>query len=152
MSKDGYIFENYINLARENKFRRNYVKALRFYNKAYKCDEGRMDVELLLDIALLYSEIKYYSEAEGKYREIIKINPEEARAYYGIAVVYDEQENYKEAIKYYQKAISLDRQYDRAYFFLANAYDEIKKVAKYTTTNTVENGGFAEAVYKFIEF
>lgn len=35
---------------------------------------------------------------------------------------------------------------------VANAYDEIKKVAKYTTTNTVENGGFAEAVYKFIEF
>ena len=24
--------------------------------------------------------------------------------------------------------------------------------AKYTTTNSVEDGGFAEAVYKFIEF
>lgn len=35
---------------------------------------------------------------------------------------------------------------------VANAYDELKQVAKYTTTNTVENGGFAEAVYKFIEF
>ena len=35
---------------------------------------------------------------------------------------------------------------------VANAYDELKEVAKYTTTNSVENGGFAEAVYKFIEF
>lgn len=35
---------------------------------------------------------------------------------------------------------------------VANAYDELKEVAKYTTNNTVENGGFAEAVYKFIEF
>jgi len=35
---------------------------------------------------------------------------------------------------------------------VANAYDELKQVAKYTTTNTVETGGFAEAVYKFIEF
>ena len=35
---------------------------------------------------------------------------------------------------------------------VANAYDELKQVAKYTTTNSVENGGFAEAVYKFIEF
>ena len=35
---------------------------------------------------------------------------------------------------------------------VANAYDELKQVAKYTTNNTVENGGFAEAVYKFIEF
>lgn len=35
---------------------------------------------------------------------------------------------------------------------VANAYDELKQVAKYTTLNTVEKGGFAEAVYKFIEF
>ena len=34
---------------------------------------------------------------------------------------------------------------------VANAYDELKKVAKYTTTSSVEDGGFAEAVYKFIE-
>ena len=35
---------------------------------------------------------------------------------------------------------------------VANAYDELKQVAKYTTNNSVETGGFAEAVYKFIEF
>ena len=35
---------------------------------------------------------------------------------------------------------------------VANAYDEIKQVAKYTTINPVEKGGFAEAVYKFVEF
>ena len=35
---------------------------------------------------------------------------------------------------------------------VANAYDELKQVAKYTTNSPVEAGGFAEAVYKFIEF
>ena len=35
---------------------------------------------------------------------------------------------------------------------VANAYDELKQVAKYTTESSVESGGFAEAVYKFIEF
>ena len=35
---------------------------------------------------------------------------------------------------------------------VANSYDELKSVAKYTTENPVETGGFAEAVYKFIEF
>lgn len=35
---------------------------------------------------------------------------------------------------------------------VANAYDELKQVAKYTTKNPVEKGGFAEAVYKFVEF
>ena len=35
---------------------------------------------------------------------------------------------------------------------VANAYDEVKKVANYTTTTTAQNGGFAEAVYKYINF
>ena len=35
---------------------------------------------------------------------------------------------------------------------VANAYNELKQVANYTTINPVEKGGFAEAIYKFIEF
>lgn len=35
---------------------------------------------------------------------------------------------------------------------VANAYNELKAVANYTTNNPVEKGGFAEAIYKFIEF
>jgi hypothetical protein len=35
---------------------------------------------------------------------------------------------------------------------VANAYSELKDVAKYTTKNSAADGGFAEAVYKFIEF
>lgn len=33
-----------------------------------------------------------------------------------------------------------------------NAYSELKKVANYTTEKNVEQGGFAEAIYKFIKF
>ena len=33
---------------------------------------------------------------------------------------------------------------------LSDSYDEVKKVASYITTNTSENAGFAEAIYKFI--
>lgn len=33
---------------------------------------------------------------------------------------------------------------------LSDSYDEVKKVASFVSTNTVENAGFAEAVYKFI--
>ena len=31
-----------------------------------------------------------------------------------------------------------------------NAYDEVKQVANYVTTNSAENAGFAEAIYKFV--
>lgn len=35
---------------------------------------------------------------------------------------------------------------------VANAYSEIKEIATYTTEKDVSQGGFAEAVYKFIDF
>lgn len=35
---------------------------------------------------------------------------------------------------------------------LNNASDQVKMYANYITQNTVENGGFAEAIYKFIPF
>ncbi len=35
---------------------------------------------------------------------------------------------------------------------VANAYEEVKKVAKFTTKNSVDNSGFAEAVYKYVSF
>lgn len=35
---------------------------------------------------------------------------------------------------------------------VANSYDAVKAVATYTTTNNVDNSGFAEAVYKYISF
>jgi len=35
---------------------------------------------------------------------------------------------------------------------LNNASDEVKKCANYVTQNPVQNGGFAEAIYKFIPF
>ena len=33
---------------------------------------------------------------------------------------------------------------------IGGSYEEVTKVASYVTKNTVKNGGFAEAVYKFI--
>lgn len=35
---------------------------------------------------------------------------------------------------------------------LNNAYEEVKQVANYVTSNSAENAGFAEVIYKFIPF
>ena len=35
---------------------------------------------------------------------------------------------------------------------VSNAYSELKQIANYTTEKNVEQGGFAEAIYKFIKF
>ena len=33
---------------------------------------------------------------------------------------------------------------------VANAYNEVKDIADYTTHNSASDGGFAEALYKFL--
>lgn len=35
---------------------------------------------------------------------------------------------------------------------VGNAHEQVKKIASYITHNSAENGGFAEAVYKFVSF
>ena len=35
---------------------------------------------------------------------------------------------------------------------VANAYEPVKEVANYTTKSSASDGGFAEAVYQFVEF
>ena len=35
---------------------------------------------------------------------------------------------------------------------IGSSSDEVKNVASYVTLNSAENGGFAEAIYKFISF
>ena len=52
-----YLFNNYISLARKFLSEKNNIKALKFLKMAYSCDEGKEDIELILDLALLYDKV-----------------------------------------------------------------------------------------------
>ncbi|MCT4563621.1 MAG: tetratricopeptide repeat protein [Maledivibacter sp.] len=125
MDKNVYMINNYKNIAKEFQEEGKFIKALRFFRKAYGMEGGKYDIELLLDMALVYDGLGDIIKAEEKYREILDIDPDEARAYYGLAILYDDRKDYGSAIQYYKRAIQIDEYYDRAYFFLANIYDEI---------------------------
>ncbi len=43
-------------------------------------------------MALIYDEIGLKSEAEEKYFEVIELDKDEARAYYGLAIIYDDND------------------------------------------------------------
>ena len=124
MEDKNYLYINYLNMARNLRTEKNLLKALSFYKKAYKLDVGKTDVELLLDMALLYDEAGLKKEAEDKYLEVLKLDEDEARAYYGLAIIYDDEDKLGIAKKYYKKAIEKNPNYDKAYFFLANIYDQ----------------------------
>ena len=89
MSDKRYIFENYLNVARGFVSEKEYSKALQFYNKAYRFHEGKNDIELVLDIALLYDKLGYKNEAEEKYKAAIKIDKKDARAEEVVNMTFD---------------------------------------------------------------
>ena len=59
----------------------NLFKALSFYKKAYSLNIGKIDTELIMDIALIYDEIGLKADAEEKYKEVLKLDEDDARAY-----------------------------------------------------------------------
>lgn len=124
MRSNNYIFYNYIEMGRKYREGNNLLKALKFYKKAYSCPIGKKDLDLILDIALIYDELGFKDLAIKKYEEALKIDSEFANAYYGLGVIYDDEGEYDKALELYKKAIELNPSYDKAYFFLANILDE----------------------------
>ncbi len=122
-----YYLENYMVLAKKFYNQEQLYKALTYYKKAY--DGGMKDnTELLIEMALLYDEMEDYGNSLQMYKEVLKLDKTEARAYYGIAILYDHRDKFKRAIPYYKKAIFYDEKFLKAYFFLAYAYDQIGHV------------------------
>lgn len=105
-----------------------YLKALNYFQKAYHL--GDRSSELLLDLALTYEALGNDEQALKAFQELIEVDPDECRAYYGIGSILDERKDLKAALPYYEKAIALNPFYDRAYFFLASGYDELGDTEK----------------------
>lgn len=63
-----------------------------------------------------------YADAEKSYREAIKLNPKEARAYLGLGRLYAAQERVDDSIAAFKKAIELKPKLAEAYFNLGIIY------------------------------
>lgn len=123
--KKTYMINNYITIANDFRDQGQYVKALKFYNKAYNYQGGNENIELILNMAIFYDEIGEVNIARDKYYEVLQLDENEPRAYYGLGILADDREDYTEAIKYFKTAIYHDNYYAKAFFFLANAYDNV---------------------------
>ena len=69
-----YIFNNYISIGRNFIVEKNYLKALKFFKKAYSCKEGKDDIELILDLAFLYDKIANFDLAEKMYKRVLEFD------------------------------------------------------------------------------
>ena len=91
------MFDNYIAIGRNFMTEKNYLKALKFFKKAFNCPEGKDDIDLILDLAFLYDKIAHFDLAEKMYRRVLELDETNAIAYYGLGIIYDDDELYEDA-------------------------------------------------------
>ncbi|WP_252891045.1 tetratricopeptide repeat protein [Thermoclostridium stercorarium] len=74
-----------------------------------------------INLALVYDRMGRIYRAARIYHKVIKLHPQDPRAYYGIAILYDNKKRYEDAITWYKKSINVKADYIPACFFMANA-------------------------------
>ncbi len=95
-------------------------ESLNYFLEAEKLNSNN---DLLIEIALIFDELKDYESAKKYYYKVLDNDINNSVAYYGLATIFDNLEEYDEAIAFYKEAIKFDTNYYQAHFFLANIYD-----------------------------
>jgi tetratricopeptide (TPR) repeat protein len=82
--------------------------------------------KLLFDQAIEFYRKKDFTNAQLKYEEILKINPNNSEAYVNLGVIFKAKGDLNTAIKCYLQAIKLDPKNKFVYNNIGNAFKEIK--------------------------
>ena len=85
-------------------------------------DSARLESWELINQGISLSVLGYYREAEECYRQALKLEPNDARAYYNLGITYRDQNNLDAAINEYVKALAINPNYLEAHFQLGGIY------------------------------
>jgi S1-C subfamily serine protease len=106
-----------------------------------------------LELAYAYYKKRLYALEAGEYEEVLKINPENTDALFGLASNLETRGEYEEAIRKYEKVLALDREDADTYYQLGLAYlvqgDREKAMRAYAGLKTLDPG-YAEMLRKLI--
>jgi len=79
----------------------------------------------LINLGIYYSEQKQFEKAEVCFRECIKRNPTDYKAYNSLGVLFAQNEFYEEAIEAYKRALSIQPDFDVTCYNLGNVYRQL---------------------------
>lgn len=106
----------------------NYRKAMKYLvqlNREAEYDRDR--VVVLLFVALCYTDSGLYSDAITVYYELLKIEPNNARAHSNLGFVYVKEGDFDMAVKHYTKSIECEPSNYYAYTNRADCYFKLSK-------------------------
>lgn len=99
----------------------NYTASAREFNFMLK-NFNSGEIDLINNLASCYSKIRLYKPALEKYKEILKLDPRYATAYYNIGTIYfTYHQDYKKAIKEWIKALRINPEMEEARVYISNA-------------------------------
>ena len=97
-----------------------------------------------LELAYAYYKKRLYALEAREYEEVLKVNPENTDALFGLASNLETRGEYEEAIKGYEKVLTLDREDADTYYQLGLAYlaqgDKEKAMWAYAGLKTLDPG------------
>jgi tetratricopeptide (TPR) repeat protein len=106
----------------------NWDRALEEYAVANRLDSANADYPAAQGI--IYAKKHLHQQAESFFLQALKMNPENARALYGMGLIDGDRKNYKDAIEYLEKAVASDSSFAAAHYTLAVNYYFEKEFTK----------------------
>jgi len=86
--------------------RKTELVQIKFDDLEQKITKERADMHY--NLAVVYDERGMYKEAEGEYKQCLKISPKDAGAHYNLGILYDDKlNNAHQAAKHYKKFLEL---------------------------------------------
>ena len=107
----------------------NFKKATEHLEKAVKLNPDLIDTHMLLATSYGGS-LGQYEDAIRAYKEVIRLNPNNADAYYGIGLTYSILKQHREAKEAFEHAIKLKPDFAEAHYSLGLAYSDLKESGK----------------------
>jgi len=123
LDQDPKRADAHFNLGRIAYGRKDHEKAIAEYRLASELRKGDYP-EALLNLGLVYSNMKDYPSALNAYQTALKFRRQYPEAWYNIGFVYLRQANHAEAEKAFLNAVRLKPDYEQAWFNLGRVYGD----------------------------
>jgi len=135
--------------------KKQYADALKNFRRALSYDSTFVDI--YLNMAMIFLEMREFDSAESAYQKIVKVAPKDSRGWQGLGFMYGIIKNdIEKGIEFYKRALETDPENNDARFGLAKLLDkagrseEADRIYKDALEKDPENPGILKSYGLFL--